>query len=113
MDFTTHKEKKGVVIVTDTTCYDTVWLSYLLAKHGFESLLYKRNGDYNGGAVEVDSYKYGVYNITPNQDISPWHDDPRFVANLWTLHDHHPENDARHILNILFASMEVSRHKKL
>lgn len=96
-----------VVIVTDTTCYDTVWLSYLLAKHGLESLLYKRNGDYNdGGAIEVDSYKCGVYHVAPCQgELSPWLDDPIYVANLWPCHDHHPENDARHILSTLFASM--------
>ena len=106
-------EFEKVVVVTDTTCYDTVWLSYLLAKHGFETLLYRRSGEYNGGAIELESYRYGVYDANPEEGGSPWLRDRVYRENFHAAADHHPQNDAHAILCALFACMCVVADNQL
>ena len=98
-----------VILLTDTIHFDTVWISILLDKAGYPPLNFKRNGKYNGGGIEVDSYKMGVYRVEPKGE-RPWEKDPLFLKHFVELHDHDPENDAKSILSIMFASMVVAEN---
>ena len=98
-----------LTLVVNTVAFDTVWLSNLLAKEGLPGIGYKRNGTFNGGGIEVDSYKRGVYRVEPSSKDKPWDNDPIFNEKKWPIHDHDPENDAHQILSVLFASMDANK----
>lgn len=104
-----EKEFDQLCLVTDTTCFDTVWLTYLLQKHGHPGLAYFRNGEYRrGGSFEMDSFRLGVYGVNPRSSYAPWRQDKDFAVNLTSPHDHHPEHDALYIYQKWFATLEAN-----
>lgn len=101
----------NLVIVTDTTTFDPVWLDMALRKHGFVGLDHPRQGNGWRPGFEKDSYVMGVLGLTPEtpkdtknrvkKDLL----EPKY--KLQVEHDHHPGNDALLILVEVLAAIEV------
>jgi hypothetical protein len=58
-------------IVTDTTCFDTVWLDVGLRKHGFPGLNRSRDGVHWFNCLELDSLLTGLGQRSLNQLVAP------------------------------------------
>ena len=100
----------NVKLITDTTSFDTVWLTILLQKYGYPGCAYYRNDQYRS-CYELDSYQKGVYLVHPTDKTTPWNNDKTFQSYLTAKHDHHPENDAKHILETWFATLNAQKRK--
>jgi len=103
-----EKKFDKLTLVTDTTCFDTVWLTVLLQKYKYPGLAYKRDGNYRrGGSFETDSFRVGAYKVNPAIKREPWKDDEEFCSALTSPHDHHPEHDALFIYQTWWATVNV------
>lgn len=102
---------KKVTIVTDTTTFDTVWLSRYLTSHGFYGLGYYQNtGQFRGGCIDSSSYKRGVYRVNPSGKVDRyWEQDPTYLSIYENVHDHHPEHDATEILTDLLGCLATAK----
>lgn len=101
-----------LTLVTNTTSFDTVWLSNLLSSIGKPDLGYRRDGSYNGKTVHTGSFRSGVYKVGPNDASRPWDEDEAYKAIVFPDHDHDPKNDAHQILTIFFASLDKLERDK-
>lgn len=115
--FLTDMEKRYAesVLITDTTAFDTVWLSHLLQEEGNAGIGYRRNGAFSK-SLELQSYRMAAYGVWPLPKSAiaekPWNTDEKYKTLVWdhANHDHDPENDAHQILRAFFVSiMEVQR----
>ena len=104
------------VLITDTTAFDTVWLSYLLEKHGYAHMGYKRDGSYSKG-LEMQSYRmatYGISSFSRKDKSKPWEMDAEYQKKVSIIsHDHDPSNDARQILTAFLYCVDMTRAKEL
>ena len=104
----------GAIILTDTTLFDTVKLGNLLTDNCFMPLNYTRAGKYRSG-VECDSFIMGLMGCTNPFDWRSLEDfkkeniDPLKVCEV--AHDHHPENDAKHILVTYLAALQYAKNE--
>lgn len=103
------------VILTDTTLFDTVYLNQLLTKYEYEPVNYTRNKEYRSG-IESDSYVGGLmksddpFDWRSLGDFKKEHLDKLKVCEV--EHDHHPENDAKHILVMYLAALQCAKNQK-
>jgi hypothetical protein len=105
------------VLITDTTAYDTVWLSNLLQGEGYPGIGYKRNGKFSK-AIEMQSYRMAAYGFCPflryKDGAKPWETDQKYKVQVLdrVKHDHDPQNDAHQILRAFFVSVLEVQEKK-
>jgi hypothetical protein len=90
-------------IVTNTTAYDTCWVHSLLTENHFQPLDTTRSGKHTW-SYDSDSALIGALGITPQK--TNWRKFGLFLQKPFQRlpgeqveHDHHPMNDARHILD--------------
>jgi len=109
-----------IVLLTDTIVGDMTHLYNLLENESYETIGYSRLGEYRSG-FEIDSYFLGAMRLTPEDvDEMGWQ---AFSAKKQQIidefgpwqptHDHTPENDAWHHLNVYFATTRYCQASKL
>ncbi len=94
---------KKLILVTDTTAFDLVWVSAVLMMNGYLALNYSRLGVHRWG-YEIDSLAEGALHMDGNTNWSEF--DRLRKEKIYPLlpelgsssNSHDPEDDAKHIL---------------
>lgn len=112
-------EAKHTTVVPwfDTTCFDSVWISYYMMDMGYNSMMYRRDGKGMMWAREISSYFMGSMRFTPStpySEVSKWKrsmEKNDLFGNWSTDNAHCPESDAQGIMNLVMSTIDLNNER--
>lgn len=115
-----NNRSSGVGYVVNTIHFDPVFLNSMLGDARQQMMRYWRDGQYGIDTWELRTYIRGLLRVPPHKLSYKLHEKPArdkiiALADKFVEHDHHPANDALHILlcfvkahSVITSSPELS-----